>query len=105
LQFATFEILVATMIIGGILPTMAWAGLGGLMANIFGGAVRYSALSIAYAVAAALSGIIPFATQSLSIATDAAWWHPGIVLALLSVITLVAAVIASRWTKPVDELD
>jgi len=105
LQFATFEILVATMIVGGILPTMAWAGLGGLMANIFGGSVRYSALSIAYAVAAALSGIVPFATQSLSNATDAAWWHPGVVLALLSVITLVASVVASRWTKPVDELD
>ena len=105
LQYATFGILVATMIIGGILPTMAWAGLGGLMANIFGGSVRYSALSIAYAIAAALSGIVPFATQSLAIATDAAWWHPGVVLAVLSVITLAASIVASRWSKPVDELD
>ena len=67
--------------------------------------VRYSALSIAYAVAAALSGLVPVATQSLAIATESAWWHPGIVLAILSVITLVAAIVASRWTKPVDELD
>ncbi|WP_309620242.1 MFS transporter [Salinibacterium sp.] len=103
LQFATFDVLVATMIIGGILPTLAWAGLGGLMANIFGGPVRYSALSIAYAVAAALSGIIPFATQGLSIATEGAWWHPGVVLAAISLITLVCAVIASRWTRAVDE--
>ncbi|MCU1440608.1 MAG: family transporter [Rhodoglobus sp.] len=102
LQFATFPILVATMIIGGILPTLAWAGLGGLMADIFGGQVRYSALSIAYAVAAALSGAVPFATQSLAIATDAAWWHPGVVLAILSVVTLVSAIVASRWSKPVD---
>jgi MFS family permease len=105
LQFATFEILVGTMIIGGILPTLAWAGLGGLMANIFGGPVRYSALSIAYAVAAALSGAIPFATQGLANATDAAWWHPGVVLAIISLITLVSAIVASRWKKPVDELD
>jgi len=102
LQFATFPILVGTMIIGGILPTLAWAGLGGLMADIFGGPIRYSALSIAYAVAAALSGLVPIATQGLSIATDAAWWHPGVVLAILSLITLVSAVIASRWSRPVD---
>jgi MFS family permease len=104
LQFATFPILVATMIIGGILPTLAWAGLGGLMADIFGGPVRYSALSIAYAVAAALSGIVPIATQGLAIATDAAWWHPGVVLAILSVVTLVSAIVASRWKKPVDDV-
>jgi MFS family permease len=102
LQFATFEILVGTMIVGGILPTLAWAGLGGLMANIFGGPVRYSAMSIAYAVAAALSGIIPFATQGLSIATGGAWWHPGVVLAIISLITLVCALVASRWTRAVD---
>lgn len=105
LQFATFPILVGTMIIGGILPTLAWAGLGGLMSDIFGGPVRYSALSIAYAVAAALSGLVPIATQGLSNATDAAWWHPGVVLAILSLVTLVSAVIASRWTRPVDSLD
>lgn len=105
LQFATFPILVGTMIVGGILPTLSWAGLGGLMANIFGGPVRYSALSIAYAVAAALSGLIPFATQGLSIASGGAWWHPGIVLALISAITLVTAIIAARWKKPVDEID
>lgn len=105
LQFATFPILVGTMIIGGILPTLAWAGLGGLMANIFGGPVRYSAMSIAYAVAAALSGAIPFLTQSLGLATDFAWWHPGIVLAFISVATLVSAIVASRWSKPVDSLD
>jgi MFS family permease len=104
LQFATFPILVATMIIGGILPTLAWAGLGGLMANIFGGPVRYSALSISYAIAAALSGTVPYLTQGLSIATDAAWWHPGIVLAILSVITLVSAIVAARWKRPVDDV-
>ena len=99
---ATFGVLVATMIIGGILPTLAWAGLGGLMADLFGGPIRYSALAIAYAIAAALSGAIPALTQSLSIATDAAWWHPGIVLALISLITLVSAIAASRMRKYID---
>ncbi len=96
LQFATFPILVGTMIIGGILPTLAWAGLGGLMSDLFSGPVRYSALSIAYSVAAVISGLIPLATQALANATDSAWWHPGIVLALLSVLTLAASLIAHR---------
>jgi MFS family permease len=104
LQFATFPILVGTMIIGGVLPTLAWAGLGGLMADIFGGPVRYSALAISYAVAAALSGLIPTLTASLSKATDAAWWHPGVVLVAISVVTLVSAIVAARWARPVDEL-
>jgi MFS family permease len=96
LQFATFPILVGTMIVGGILPTLSWAGLGGLMSDLFTGPVRYSALSIAYSVAAVISGLIPLATQALSTATDAAWWHPGIVLALLSILTLAASLIAAR---------
>ena len=104
LQYATFPILVATMIIGGILPTLAWAGLGGLMADIFGGPIRYSALAIAYSIAAVVSGIIPAATTALSTATDGAWWHPGIVLAILSILTLAASIIASQWKKPVDDV-
>jgi MFS family permease len=99
LQFATFPILVGTMIVGGIFPTLSWAGLGGLMADIFGQSIRYSALSIAYAVAAALSGLIPVLTEALGTATGNAWWHPGIVLAVLSVITLVAAVAAASIAR------
>lgn len=105
LQFATFPILVGTMIVGGIFPTLSWAGLGGLMADIFGQSIRYSALSIAYGVAAAISGVIPFATEALAGATHAAWWHPGVVLGLLSVITLVCAVAAVRIARLRDEVD
>lgn len=104
LQYATFPILVATMIIGGILPTLSWAALGGLMADLFGGPIRYSALSIAYSIAAVISGLVPLATAGLASATNSAWWHPGVVLAILSIVTLVAAVAASRWKRPVDEL-
>jgi MFS family permease len=96
LQYATFPILVGTMIIGGILPTLSWAGLGGLMADLFHGPTRYSALSIAYSVAAVVSGFIPAATTALAGATHSAWWHPGIVLGALSLLTLVAAVVAIR---------
>jgi hypothetical protein len=38
----------------------------------------------------------------LSIATDGAWWHPGVVLALISVITLVSAIAASRMKQHID---
>lgn len=96
LQFATFPILVATMIVGGILPTMAWAALGGLMNDLFPDHFRYSALSFAYALAATLSGFVPYLTLSLGEATGYAWWHPGVILAIMSAVTLVSAYLASR---------
>ncbi|WP_036327340.1 MFS transporter, partial [Microbacterium sp. B19] len=96
LQFATFPILVATMIIGGILPTMSWAALGGLLSDLFPDHFRYSALSLTYAIAATISGFVPLVTTALGTQTAFAWWHPGVVLAVLSAITLVAAWAASR---------
>ncbi|MFE7845018.1 MFS transporter [Microbacterium sp. NPDC057407] len=96
LQFATFPILVATMIVGGILPTMSWAALGGLMNDLFPDHFRYSALSFSYALAATISGFIPSLTFELGKASSFAWWHPGVVLAVLSGVTLVAAWAASR---------
>ena len=96
LQFATFSILVGTMIIGGILPTMAWAALGGLMNDLFPDHFRYSALSLSYAIAATVSGFVPALTLALGEATAYAWWHPGIVLAIMSAITLLAAWVAAR---------
>ncbi len=100
LQFATFPILVATMIIGGILPTMSWAALGGLMNDLFPDHFRYSALSFAYAIAATVSGFVPIVTYELGVSTSFAWWHPGIVLAVLSAITLLAAWAAAH--RPVE---
>ncbi|MEJ3404032.1 MFS transporter [Rathayibacter sp. YIM 133350] len=99
LQFATFPILVGTMIVGGILPTMSWAALGGLMNDLFADHYRYSALSFAYAIAATVSGFIPLVTLAIGTATGNAWWHPGIVLAVLSALTLVAAFVAARMPK------
>jgi MFS family permease len=96
LQFATFPILVATMIVGGILPTMSWAALGGLMNDLFPDSFRYSALSMSYAIAATISGFVPLLTGAIGASTDFAWWHPGIVLGAMSAITLVAAWAASR---------
>jgi MFS family permease len=99
LQFATFPILVGTMIIGGILPTMSWAALGGLMNDLFPDHFRYSALSVSYAIAATVSGFVPLVTLALGEASGYAWWHPGVVLALLSVATLVSAWAASRMPR------
>jgi MFS family permease len=99
LQFATFPILVATMIIGGILPTASWAALGGLMNDLFPDSFRYSALSISYALAATVGGFVPLLTAALATATDFAWWHPGIMLAALSALTLVSAWAASRMRR------
>ncbi|WP_223690363.1 MFS transporter [Leifsonia poae] len=104
LQFATFPILVASMIIGGILPTLSWAGLGGLMSDLFPSEVRYSGLSVAYSIAALLTAFVPILTALLGHATGNAWWYPGIVLGLMSVITLATAVIAARRKPIIDEL-
>ncbi|WP_245570358.1 MFS transporter [Microbacterium luticocti] len=96
LQFATFPILVGTMIIGGILPTMSWAALGGLMNDLFPDHFRYSALSFSYAIAATVSGFVPLLTVALGESTGYAWWHPGVILAVMSAVTLVAAWAAWR---------
>ncbi|BDZ66449.1 MFS transporter [Agromyces mangrovi Wang et al. 2018] len=99
LQFATFPILVGTMIIGGILPTMAWASLGGLMGDLFDDHYRYSALSFAYSIAAVISGFVPALTLALGEATAFEWWHPGVVLAVMSAITLGSALAAGAIAR------
>ncbi|KRC50927.1 MFS transporter [Leifsonia sp. Root227] len=104
LQYATFPILVGSMIIGGILPTLSWAGLGGLMSDLFPSDVRYSGLSVAYSIAALLTAFVPALTLILGNATGNAWWHPGIVLGIMSVITLVAALFAARRRPIIDEV-
>jgi hypothetical protein len=75
---------------------MAWAALGGLMNDLFPDRFRYSALSFAYALAATISGFVPYVTLTLGEATDYAWWHPGVILAIMSAVTLVSAWLATR---------
>ncbi|MEN0085859.1 MAG: MFS transporter [Leifsonia sp.] len=104
LQYANFGILVASMIIGGILPTLSWAALGGLMSDLFPSEVRYSGLSVAYSIAALLTSFVPALTLLFGHATGNAWWHPGIVLVVMSAITLVAALFAARRKPFVDEV-
>jgi MFS family permease len=104
LQDASFEVLVGMMIIGGILPTMAWAALGGLLSELFGARIRYSAISFAYAIAAIISGFVLPLTLTFGQAVGYAWWHPGVVLAAMSLITAVSAYFASRRTQPIEQL-
>ena len=87
------------MVIGGILPTASWAALGGMMGDLFDEKARYTALAFSYNVAAALAATLPFFLTLMRVASDNAWWHPGLVLAGLSAITLVAAVAATRRTS------
>ncbi|OUV16055.1 MAG: MFS transporter [Cellulomonadaceae bacterium TMED98] len=103
LQFANFGVLVGMMIIGGILPTMSWAALGGVFSELFDERYRYSALGIAYSIAAVVAGFVPALTLTIGEATGNVWWHPGIVLAVLSLITLIAALIAGRMRLTASE--
>ncbi|MDP4972258.1 MAG: MFS transporter, partial [Pontimonas sp.] len=90
LQFANFGVLVAMMLIGGTLPTMSWAALGGVYSDLFDERYRYSALGFSYSIAAVVSGFVPAVTLTIGQATGNVWWHPAIVLAGLSLITLLA---------------
>ena len=103
LQFANFGVLVGMMIIGGILPTMSWAALGGVFSELFDERYRYSALGIAYSIAAVVAGFVPALTLTIGEATGNVWWHPGIVLAVLSLITLIAALIAGLMRLTANE--
>ena len=68
------------------------------MSDLFDDDFRYSALSVAYSIAALISGFVPSLTLSLGAATGNAWWHPGVVLAVMSAITLVGAIAAARMS-------
>ncbi|MEO5921889.1 MAG: MFS transporter [Pseudolysinimonas sp.] len=104
LPTASFGVLVGMMIIGGILPTMSWAALGGLLSELFDGRFRYAAISFAYAVAAIISGFVPAITLGFGEATGYPWWHPAIVLAVMSVITAVSAFFARKRVEPIDAI-
>ncbi|MER3394740.1 MAG: hypothetical protein RIA38_07225, partial [Microcella pacifica] len=62
-------------------------------------------LGFAYSIAAVISGFVPALTLTIGEASGNAWWHPGIVLAAMSLITLVSALIAVRIRVDKDEDD
>ena len=105
LQDASFGFLVGMMIIGGILPTMSWAALGGIFTELFDERYRYSALGFAYALAAVVAGFVPALTGALGVATSNAWWHPAVVLAAMSLITLVSSLVAIRIRVDRDDAE
>jgi hypothetical protein len=70
------------------------------MNDLFESRFGYSALSFSYAIAATLTAFVPTITLLIAQATDSVWWHPGIVLATLSIVTLVSAIAAARMPKP-----
>lgn len=100
---ATFIVLVIIMVVGGILPTASWAALGGMMSDLFDEKARYTALALSYNIGASIAATLPFFLTLMRVTTDNAWWHPGIVLAALSAITLVAALVAPRMSVSTDK--
>ncbi len=102
LQFANFGVLVAMMLIGGILPTMSWAALGGVYSDLFDERYRYSALGFSYSIAAVVSGFVPAVTLTIGQATGNVWWHPAIVLAGLSLITCSQPCRQDAWLEATE---
>ncbi len=103
ISIATEPLYITAIILGGILPTASWAALGGLMADIFKPATAFTALSFAYSIAAIIAGFAPSITQQFGIVTDGAWWHPGVVLAVMSLITVAGALAAVRLRARLSE--
>ncbi len=93
---AQFLTLVIIMVVGGILPTASWAALGGMMSDLFDEKARYTALAVAYNVGASVGATLPLILFLMRESTINAWWHPGVVLAALSLVTLLAAAQAGR---------
>jgi uncharacterized membrane protein len=75
------------------------------MSDLFPSEVRYSGLSVAYSLAALLTAFVPAVTLVLGQTTGNVWWHPGIVLALMSIITLVSALAAARRKPIIDQIE
>ena len=90
---------IIAILLGGIAPTAAWAALGGLMADLFPARTGFTALSLAYSFAGILAGFTPAITGKFGQMTDSAWWHPGVVLALMSIVTIIGALTAGRMTR------
>jgi hypothetical protein len=105
ISIADAPLYVAAILLGGILPTASWAALGGLMADLFEPSTSFTALSFSYSIAAIAAGFAPSITQAFGEATDGAWWHPGVVLALMSFVTLAGATAAARLRRPVPTLE
>ncbi|MFT4246286.1 MAG: MFS transporter [Micrococcaceae bacterium] len=93
---ATLSTMIACMLIGGIFPTLCWATLGGMLYNKFDVKIRFTAINVAYSIAAIISGFIPAITTMVGSATHQAWWHPAIVLILISLMTLAGSL---DWKK------
>ena len=96
---ANQPVYILTILVGGIAPTAAWAALGGLMADLFPARTGFTAMSLAYSFAGILSGFTPYITQWFSRETGGAWWHPGVVLALMSLVTIAGALAAGRQRR------
>lgn len=105
ISIADAPLYVAAILLGGILPTASWAALGGLMADLFEPSTSFTALSFSYSIAAIVAGFAPSITQAFGEATDGAWWHPGVVLALMSLVTVAGATAAARIQRKVPTLD
>ncbi len=104
ISIADAPLYVAAILLGGILPTASWAALGGLMADLFEPSTSFTALSFSYSIAAIVAGFAPSITQAFGEATDGAWWHPGVVLALMSLVTVAGATAAARIQRKVPTL-
>ncbi|TQN32593.1 Na+/melibiose symporter-like transporter [Haloactinospora alba] len=67
--------------------SIAYAVSGALLTELFPAHLRYSGVNLAYNIAGALSGFLPFVATAMLGSADGSWWAPAALLAVVAAIT------------------
>jgi MFS family permease len=75
---------------------VAYAVTGALLAELFPARYRYSGVALAYNIAGALSGFLPFVATAMTTGIGDAAWVPAVLLIAVSLITAVGGLVGER---------
>ncbi|PFG66873.1 putative MFS family arabinose efflux permease [Propionibacteriaceae bacterium ES.041] len=73
-----------------------YAASGTVMTGLFPAATRYSGAAMSQNLAGVVSGFVPFMATAWVAAADRHWWPAAVLLAAISLITLIGGVVAPR---------
>ncbi|NQD64336.1 MHS family MFS transporter [Bacillus haikouensis] len=102
----TFIIWLAVVLGYVVGPTMMFSVQSVFFTEMFGTNVRYSGLSIAYQVSAALGGFTPLIATSLLAWNDGKPWYVAIYLMIIAIISTIATLMAKEtYKKDISEIE
>jgi MFS transporter, MHS family, shikimate and dehydroshikimate transport protein len=102
----TFIIWLAVVLGYVVGPTMMFSVQSVFFTEMFGTNVRYSGLSLAYQVSAALGGFTPLIATSLLAWNDGKPWYVAIYLMIIAIISTIATLMAKEtYKKDISEIE